>query len=193
MALTQKFQEALNYCFELHREQKRKGSGVPHVAHLLGTASLVLEAGGSEDEATAALLHDAAEDQGGQATLAEIEAKFGSKVRMIVLECSDSLVQPKLPWRQRKESYIAAIPEKSPEALLVSLADKLYNARAIVDDYAVHQEELWSRFSADREEITWYYQQLAHAFANQRSKLKHRGFCTLHDRFADLVQQMKQR
>ncbi len=120
MALSARFDEALIYAHELHREQTRKGRDVPFVSHLLGVSSLVLEEGGSEDQAIAALLHDAAEDQGGRATLEEIRSRFGDDVAMIVEACTDSFDDPLPPWRSRKDAYVERLPQHSADALLVS-------------------------------------------------------------------------
>lgn len=148
--------------FDLHREQTRKGSGAPYVAHVLGVSSLVLEYGGDEDCAIAALLHDAVEDQGGAAALEQIGV-FGSRVTAIVVACSDSMGEPKPPWRDRKEAYIRHLPSASADAQLVSACDKLHNARAILSDYRVLGEALWSRFTGGREGVLWYYQAVASA------------------------------
>src|SRR5919201_1172658 len=122
----------LAFAVDLHREQARKATGIPYVAHLLGTAALVLTFGGDEDQAIAALLHDAAEDQGGKPTLERIRRHFGERVADIVDACTDTYADPKPEWLQRKKDYIARIPAKSAEARLVSAADKLDNARAIL-------------------------------------------------------------
>ncbi|MDP9294670.1 MAG: HD domain-containing protein [Actinomycetota bacterium] len=162
-----RFDRALSLARELHTKQQRKGSDIPYLAHLLGVASLVLEDGGSEDEAIAALLHDAVEDQGGQQTLGLIRKQFGKRVAEIVLACSDTDVVPKPPWKARKQAYIDHIadPALDQGILRVSLADKLHNARAILFDLHVVEDELWERFSADRSEVLWYYESLADAFA----------------------------
>ncbi len=96
--LTQKFDDALAYAAEKHRHQTRKGGGIPYLGHLLSVAGYVIEADGTETEAIAALLHDTAEDQGGEATLAEIREKFGAEVAKVVAECSDTVVTPKPPF-----------------------------------------------------------------------------------------------
>ena len=124
--LTSTFVEAVEYAHEKHKDQVRKGTGVPYLGHLLSVAGLVIDADGTETVAIAALLHDAAEDQGGEATLAEIRDKFGDDVANIVRECSDTVVKPKPPWRERKENYIDHLAEASDGALLVSVADKLH-------------------------------------------------------------------
>jgi (p)ppGpp synthase/HD superfamily hydrolase len=138
---------------------------VPYVAHLLSVSSRVIVAGGSEVQAIAGLLHDAAEDQGGQATLDEIEKRFGQPVAQIVSDCTDSWVEPKPAWRPRKETYLAALPGKPATSLLVSLADKVDNAEAVLHDYRHIGEDLWGRFTGGRQGTIWYYQALAAIFA----------------------------
>jgi (p)ppGpp synthase/HD superfamily hydrolase len=168
VVLGDRFRRALVFAFDLHREQVRKGSkGIPYVGHLLGVASIVIEGGGDEDEAIAALLHDGPEDQGGRATLDRIRKEFGDRVADIVDGCSDTLEDPKPPWRERKEAYLAHLEEAPPEVLRVSLADKLHNARAILSDYREVGEELWSRFNGTREESLWYYKSLVEIFARR--------------------------
>ncbi|HYX15913.1 MAG TPA: HD domain-containing protein [Nostoc sp.] len=163
--LSERFTTALTYATQLHANQVRKGSGVPYVAHLLGVASIALEYGANEDEAIAALLHDAIEDQGGAATREEIRDRFGDNVTAIVDGCTDADTTPKPPWLQRKEAYIAHIPTASPSVLLVSLADKLYNAQSILKDYRVLGESLWERFHGGKEGTLWYYRALVDAFS----------------------------
>jgi (p)ppGpp synthase/HD superfamily hydrolase len=125
--------------------------------------ALTLEFGGDEDEAIAALLHDAVEDQGGAATAETIRSKFGDRVADIVLSCTDCDCTPKPPWRQRKEAYIAHLQAATPSALLVSACDKLHNARTILADYREQGDALWSRFSGGRDTL-WYYRALVDAF-----------------------------
>jgi GTP pyrophosphokinase len=158
--LSERFENALLYATRLHASQTRKGNGVPYVSHLLAVASLVLEAGGGEDAAIAALLHDAAEDQGGHETLADIRARFGARVADIVAACSDTFEEPKPPWHERKRAYIAHLRDAPAEVLLVSCADKLHNARAILRDYRTCGERLWTRFSGGRDGTLWYYRAL---------------------------------
>lgn len=156
-----KFHEALTYAADLHRTQTRKASQVPYIGHLLSVAGLVIEADGTETEAIAALLHDAAEDQGGDTTLAEIEERFGGDVARIVEECSDTVVTPKPPWKQRKEDYIKDLGTASDSTLRVSMADKLDNARAILRDLRRHGPQVWHRFSTDNPfDHLWYYNAL---------------------------------
>ncbi len=162
------FKEALGFAVETHATQRRKGSETPYVAHLLAVTSLVIEDGGSEDEAVAALLHDAAEDQGGEEMLATIGERFGPDVQRIVAACSDTFETPKPPWRERKEAYVAAIPGKAADEQRVSLADKVANSRAILFDLRTVGDELWARFNAGRDGQLWYYRALADAFLANR-------------------------
>ncbi len=164
-SLGPRFTRALELAYELHAGQTRKGSGVPYFGHLLGVTSIVIETGSSEDEAIAALLHDAAEDQGGRETLARIGSEFGDEVAEIVESCGDSLGDPKPPWRERKRAYLEHLEEASESALKVSLADKLHNARTIVVDYRDVGEALWERFNADRDQVLEYYRALAAIFS----------------------------
>ena len=159
MELGERFARALARAAEIHSEQKRKGTEIPYVAHVLAVCALVLQDGGDETEAIAALLHDAAEDQGGEAMLETIRSEFGADVARIVAECSDTFEQPKPPWRARKESYLAHLPEASASALRVSVADKLDNARAILSDYRRLGDDLWTRFNPDADQ-PWYYRSL---------------------------------
>jgi GTP pyrophosphokinase len=164
---TSRFNEALVYAADLHREQARKATQIPYVAHLLAVASLVMESGGSEDQAIAALLHDAIEDQGGAPTGDKIRDRFGERVYAIVSGCTDSVVekgQQKEAWKLRKERYVAHLREAPAVVKLVSAADKLHNARAILADYRSLGEGLWNRFSAGRTDILWYYHALIEAF-----------------------------
>ena len=160
MSLSTRFEEALIYAVRLHAHQTRKGTGTPYVAHLLAVASIVLEHGASEDEAIAALLHDAAEDQGGRATLDEIRDRFGERVAEIVAGCTDSWTTPRPAWRRRKEATIAHLRTASASVRLVSAADKLHNARTILADYRTLGEAVWSRFNGGREGTLWYYRSL---------------------------------
>jgi (p)ppGpp synthase/HD superfamily hydrolase len=164
MKPTTRFEAALTYATHLHRDQTRKGTDIPYVGHLLGVASLVIEDGGSEDEAIAGLLHDAVEDQGGAPRLEDIRTRFGVGVAAIVAGCTDADTIPKPPWRQRKEAYLAHLREATADVLRVSAADKFYNARAILEDYRALGEALWPRFSEGRDEILWYYRSLVAIF-----------------------------
>ncbi|WP_439573885.1 HD domain-containing protein [Phreatobacter sp.] len=163
--LTSRYDDAFRYAHDLHRHQTRKGSGVPYVAHLMAVSSLVVESGGDEDQAIAALLHDAAEDQGGAATLADISRLFGHDVAAIISDCTDSWEDPKPAWRPRKEAYLRLLPTKPARSLLVSLADKTHNAEAILTDYRTIGDEIWSRFNGGAEGTRWYYSALSALFS----------------------------
>jgi len=169
--LTDRFDRALAYASHVHGGQTRKGTAVPYLAHLLAVAATVLEYGGAEDLAIAALLHDAAEDQGGEARLADIRGRFGVRVAMIVGDCSDSLADTsagdaKPDWRQRKEAYLAHLQEADADTLLVALADKVHNARSILRDLRKPEVgvAVWERFGRPQEETLWYYRRLARTF-----------------------------
>ena len=163
MTLSARFEEALIFATCLHAGQTRKGTSIPYIAHLLAVTSIVLEYGASEDEAIAALLHDAVEDQGGEATFEEIRSCFGETVAEIVAGCTDSWTTPKLPWRKRKEATLAHLREASASVCLVSAADKLHNARSILRDHRESGESLWSRFNGGKEGTLWYYRALVKA------------------------------
>ena len=168
--LSPTFTQALEYAAELHADQKRKGSApIPYVGHLLGVASLVLEHGGTETEAIAALLHDALEDRPHDGrTEREIADRFGPEVLRIVQACTDS-VGPDDPrdastWHARKRQYVAHVAVMADDAALVSLADKLHNARKILLDLREVGDSVWGRFKATKDETLWYYRELATAF-----------------------------
>ncbi len=148
--------EALAYAAAVHDGQLRKGTAIPYLSHLLAVAALVVEDGGSAMEIAAALLHDAAEDHGGHARLADIERRFGAAIAGIVGECSDTLEVVKEPWRERKQRYLDHLVHASSGAVRVSLADKVANLRTIVADYHELGEALWRRFDGDADPL-WYY------------------------------------
>ncbi len=163
VVLTPRYAEAVQYASELHASQTRKSTNIAYISHLLGVSSLVLEAGGDEDMAIAALLHDGPEDQGGQATLDEIRARFGDRVAHIVDGCSDSLSEDpeaKDPWKDRKVAYLKHLKDADDDTLTVSLADKLHNARAIATDLMITGPSTWDRFNASPPEIVWYYESI---------------------------------
>jgi (p)ppGpp synthase/HD superfamily hydrolase len=162
-----RFEEALLYAARVHAVQRRKGTAIPYVTHLLAVAAIVGENGGTEDEVIAALLHDAVEDQGGEARLADIRARFGVEVAAIVWGCTDAETIPKPPWRARKEAYIAHLAGATPSVLLVSSADKLHNARAILADLRAQGAATWGRFNGGKEGSLWYYRALAAAYARR--------------------------
>jgi (p)ppGpp synthase/HD superfamily hydrolase len=159
-----RFREALTLALDLHQGQRKKGGEIPYVAHLLSVAALVMQWGGDEDQAVAALLHDAVEDQGGRPTLERIRAAFGERVARIVDGCTDAYGEPKPPWRPRKEAYLARLAGEPPEVLLVSACDKLDNARAIAADLRRVGEAVWARFAGGRDSL-WYYRRAAEVLA----------------------------
>jgi (p)ppGpp synthase/HD superfamily hydrolase len=178
--LGDRFEQALVYATRLHFQQIRKGSGVPYISHLLSVAALVIEDGGDENEAIAALLHDGIEDQGGDKTRQEIRSLFGEKVVSIVNGCTDAEAIPKPPWQKRKQKYIEKMRHASPEVRRVSMADKLHNARSILADWHRAKENpvsaetskstpidaqeicdyIWNRFEGGKEGTLWYYRSL---------------------------------
>ncbi|HEY4311836.1 MAG TPA: HD domain-containing protein [Pirellulales bacterium] len=164
MMLSPRFEQALVYATTIHAGQTRKASEVPFISHLLGVASLALEFGANEDEAIAALLHDAVEDAGGEPRLADIRVRFGTAVAEMVKDCTDTSATPKPPWQARKEAYIAHLPHSSPGALLVSCCDKLYNTRTIVADLRERGVVTWEKFRGGRDGSLWYYRTLADFF-----------------------------
>ncbi len=155
--LGQRFQDALAFAAEAHKSQHRKGTSVPYTSHLLQVAGIALEHGADEDVAIAALLHDAAEDQGGEAMLDQIEERYGRRVATIVHACSDTFESPKPGWRRRKEIYIAHLADATPDACLVSAADKLHNARTIVEDLRAEGTAAFGKFKGGHEGTLWYY------------------------------------
>ena len=157
--LTQRYQQALSLATQLHATQTRKG-GIPYITHLVSVSELVLEDGGDEDQAIAALLHDAVEDQGGAKSLAVIKEKFGDRVAAIVSSCSESDTQPKPPWRDRKERYIKQMRQANIAVHRVSLADKLDNLRSIHTMLKQEGSIAWKRFKGDREQSLWFYHEL---------------------------------
>lgn len=166
--LTGQFSKALVYAELKHHNQVRKGGDVPYLGHLLSVAGLVIDDNGSEAQAIAALLHDCVEDAGGATTLEEIRANFGDDVARIVAECSDTDETPKPPWRDRKDSYIAHLAEVGEDTILVSLADKLDNARAILRDFRADGAQLWQRFTVkDPDDHLWYYGGLLGAYRSR--------------------------
>jgi len=168
MKLSERFDDAVAYANRVHGKQRRKGSEVPYLSHLLAVASLVLEYGGDENEAIAALLHDAPEDRGGAPVLEQIRERFGDRVAGIVEGCSDSLVEDprqKEPWQFRKERYHEHLRETSDSSiLLVSAADKLHNARATLNDVQRLGPSVWHRFQSTPEQALWNYRELLDAY-----------------------------
>jgi len=163
VVLTERFTEALRYAVVVHATQVRKGTDVPYIGHLLGVASLVVDAGGNEDHAVAALLHDAAEDHGGERRLADIAARFGPVVARIVEDCSDSLTEDpdeKSEWLARKQQHLDHLGTAGRDTLLVAIADKVHNARAIVTDLqTLGRDRAFRRFKGTPEQVLWYYEE----------------------------------
>src|SRR3954468_20049769 len=157
MTLSSRFDDAFQFASELHRTQTRKSSNTPYIAHLMAVAAIALEHGATEDEAIAALLHDAVEDQGGQPVLAEIRARFGGEVAQIVDGCTDTDQVHKPSWRPRKERFIERLASAPSSVRLVVAADKLHNVRSVVADYRRLHEHLWSRFTGGKDGTLWFY------------------------------------
>ena len=166
--LGRRFRRAFLFAAEKHNGQTRKASTIPYIAHLMGVASLVLEFGGNEDMAIAALLHDVVEDCGGAQMLTEVRRKFGPRVARMVEGCTDSFTEPKLPWRERKETYLRHLKSANVDTRLVSAADKLNNVRSILSDYRNVGESIWKRFNGGREGTLWYYRSLVDEFLQRK-------------------------
>lgn len=181
--LGKRFYRALVYAARAHAAQFRKGTTRPYIAHLLGVTSTVLTHGGNEDEAIAALLHDAVEDQGGEARLRDIRRKFGKRVAHIVDGCTDAQTQPKPTWLERKKKYLANLRRADPSVRLISAADKLYNAREILFDLSNNRPSVWARFKGGKEGTLWYYRQVARI-------LHRRGPRALTDELARVVMEL---
>jgi (p)ppGpp synthase/HD superfamily hydrolase len=171
--LSERFDEALLYASRHHREQLRKGSRVPYMTHLMSVSALVMEHGGSEDQAIAALLHDAVEDAPpgtGGAVLADIRSRFGNAVADIVRACSDGLDADgnrRGSWAERKRPYVAGLAHKPLDALLVTAADKTHNGLCIAADVRRYGRGFWSTFNASRDELLWYYTSVERAVAER--------------------------
>src|ERR671912_1486306 len=161
--LTARFDDAFKYAHEIHATQTRKGNSAPYIGHLMGVASIVLDDGGTEDEAIGGLLHDAAEDQGGRQRLEDIRSRFGDAVARIVEDCTDSWETPKRPWVDRKREYIEHARSLPAASLRVAAADKVHNAYAILRDLRNIGEDVWSRFNAPPDDVIAYYEGLVRA------------------------------
>lgn len=189
---TEKLTRAFDYARHLHIE-RRKGTGIPAMAHLMGVASLVMGEAGladfpvTEDMVVAALLHDAVEDHGGTSRLADIRQNFGPDVARMVEGLSDSLAEDpnaKEPWEKRKEAYIDRVRGEPADVRLISVADKLYNARSIVKDYRVIGPEVWRRFNRGRDLQIWYFETILEVF-------KSAGKSRIVDEFERVVVELK--
>ena len=171
LLLTERFSSAVDYARRHHTEY-RKGTEVPYMAHLLGVASIVMgEAGGrtpvTEDMVIAALLHDVVEDHGGMARLHEIEVRFGENVARMVAGLSDTFTDDhdkKEGWEARKRGYLERLRAESDDVLLISAADKLYNAKSNLDDYRVIEDAVWDRFKRGGDKQLWYFRELLAVF-----------------------------
>ena len=158
--LSEKFFQAMAYATEAHKTQVRKSTNIAYISHPFGVAALIIEAGGDEDQAIAGLLHDVAEDCGGEPRLTEIAELFGERVAKIVRGCSDSLVadeKDKAPWKVRKQTHLDHLKSTDADILIVTAADKTHNARAIATDIQSIGDEVWERFNATEADILWYY------------------------------------
>ena len=162
--LSSRLDEAFAYARTVHQNQTRKGSAAPYIGHLMGVTSIVLDDGGSEDEAIAGLLHDAAEDHGGRERLEDIRRRFGDAVANIVEDCTDSWDTPKAPWAERKRAYIEHARRLPASSLRVSAADKVHNSYAILRDLRNVGEKVWDRFSAPADDVVAYYEGLVRAY-----------------------------
>ncbi len=158
--LSNRMTEAFEFARLLHGEQLRKGTKTAYLSHLMAVSSLVLESGGSEEEAVAALLHDTVEDCGGLPVLEKIREQFGESIANIVKDCSEPLSIPKPPWKERKNAYIAQIADADDSVKRVACADKLHNLRSILTDYQQVGDRVWDRFHADKEGTLWFYQSM---------------------------------
>jgi (p)ppGpp synthase/HD superfamily hydrolase len=164
LLLGPRFEQALIFATRKHSGQIRKGTGTPYISHLLSVAALVLEAGGGEDLAIAALLHDVVEDCGGPPMLKQVRRRFGKRVADVVDGCTDPGGIPQPSWRERKEQYISHLRTADADTRLVSAADKLHNARSILVDYRRVGEPIWQRFRGKRRGTLWYYRALLGEF-----------------------------
>ena len=164
-----RLQKAFRYAAEKHAGQTRKQTAVPYLSHLMAVTSLVLEGGGDEDMAIAALLHDVVEDCGGMPRLREVHKMFGTRVAKIVEGCTDSFVDPKLPWIVRKKEYLERLKHEDAETRLVSASDKLHNVRTVIADYRQDGESIWKRFSGGRDGTLWYYRALSDEFQQRKA------------------------
>ncbi|HEX9258498.1 MAG TPA: HD domain-containing protein [Acidimicrobiales bacterium] len=158
--LSERFRGALDVAAWAHEDQLRKSTNIPYVGHLLAVCALVVEAGGDEDQAIAALLHDTLEDQPHKVNEELLRERFGAEVARIVVACTDTTEVPKPPWRPRKEAYLATLGHHDERVLLVSLADKLHNATALRRDLEAHGASVWDRFNAGAPQQLWYLRSL---------------------------------
>jgi len=163
-----RLQRAFRYAAKMHAGQARKQTAVPYLSHLMAVTSLVLEAGGDEEMAIAALLHDVVEDCGGMPRLREVRRMFGMRVAKIVEGCTDSFVDPKLEWTVRKGEYLRRLKDEDDETRLLSACDKLHNVRTILSDFRQDGEAIWKRFNGGRDGTLWYYRALRDEFSRRQ-------------------------
>jgi (p)ppGpp synthase/HD superfamily hydrolase len=190
--LSPQFRKALVYAFDLHADQLKKLSGVPYVGHLLSAAGTVLEHGGTEIQAIAALLHDAAEDQGGRKTLNKIAKKFGTEVAEIVEDCTDTFEDPKPPWKERKRTFIRHLARYPDESLIVIAADKLDNCRRTLTNLRAIGKAVWKTVSGGRERL-WYYRSVLNAMGPRLAKIAPRLLDELEQAVSDLEKTARHR
>ena len=198
--LSGRFTDAIEYARHHHTEF-RKGTDIPYMAHLLGVAALVMgEAGGrvlvTEDMVLAALLHDVVEDHGGMTRLLEVEQRFGANVARMVKGLSDSFAegqQPKDEWKKRKSEYIERLRHEPDDVLLISAADKLYNAKAILDDFNEIGEAIWERFKRGADEQLWYFDELLAIYESRpRNRIVNDLKCVLRELAASISGPLQQ-
>jgi len=182
--LGRRFHDAFAFAATKHAGQTRKGTAVPYIAHLITVCALVLEAGGDEDLAIAALLHDVVEDCGGKPVLKEVRRRFGRRVAHVVAGCTDADTSPKPPWRERKIAYLKHLRQADLDTRLVSAADKVHNARSILADYKRMGEPLWERFKGRRDGTLWYYRALSMEFRRRKAN-------RLTDELTEIVRELK--
>jgi GTP pyrophosphokinase len=178
---------ALVTAHRIHSDQRRKGTGVPYLTHLLAVCALVGEYGGDQDQMIAALLHDSLEDRPDRISREVLVETFGWRVAHIVVGCSDCLANPKPPWEPRKRAYLDRLRGDQPWVKLVVTADKIHNTRALVRDYRVVGEPMWSRFNADKHQQCWYLRSCVNILADGWSHPILRDLEALVDELEQLV------
>lgn len=181
--ITTRFRQALDYAATKHAQQTRKVSDVPYLSHLLGVCSIVMDNTRDEDVWIASLLHDAVEDQGGETTAREIETLFGTRVGTFVRGCSEMTAEegtPRPSWVERKVEYIERLRDKDPNVLLISVADKLHNARSVLADWLRCGDDVYCRFTTGKIGTHWYYQEMIRAY-RESGKVPEHLLKELHD------------
>jgi (p)ppGpp synthase/HD superfamily hydrolase len=173
--LSERFEQALVYACRAHNKHTRKGAGVPYISHLMAVSAIVLEHGGTENEAIAALLHDAAEDAGGVQRLEDINVQFGTEVAGIVAGCTDTYTVPKPDWEMRKIAHVERVKAMPESVRIVVAADKIHNAMSVIEDYREVGEEIWSRFTGGRDGTLWYYRAMCEALHEGADQIERPG------------------